>query len=138
MSRISYSPILILCAFYSAGLYQQLPKPRMAESVGIRSKDEILVLPSANWTAFDVGLVKTKLAQPILQERELRVRRDGDDRVDIERWPNRSGGGISQQESGDAAPNEGDLVEQWVELRRRGEHLRQIRVVWADIHTEFA
>lgn len=55
--------------------------------------------------------VEAEFAQMILEPRELCVRGDRDDRVDVEGRSHGSGGRISQQQSGNAAADERNLIE---------------------------
>ncbi len=92
----------ILADSGSQCMFQSWPIPAIAEAqdgrVGWHKiKNEIPVLPAANWSAFDVGLVKAKIAETILKDRELRVGRDRDDCINIESRPHRSGSGIGDE-----------------------------------------
>jgi|SRR5579863_700404 hypothetical protein len=138
MTWIWRSPSLTRCAFSSAGPYQRLLNPRIEESVAIRSRIRSPCSQTADRYTFSVRFPKAKIAETTLEECELRVGGGRDDRVNIKGWPCRSGSRIGEQESCNAASDEGDLVEQRRELRRSRNELSEIRIVGANVHTEFA
>lgn len=127
MNRIVCSPSVVLSPLSSAGRYQGLPKPRIEGSGRHQIENQVSTRPATDRRTFSVRSAEAGFAQTILKQRELGVGSDRHDCVDVKCRPNRSSGGIGQQQSSDAAADERDLLEQ---RRQFLCHVREAYKIW--------